>query len=96
MVHGAVFKHTCVMWTAEHPSKKITKGARDYVTVLPQKHRLHHKQSCAAHSRAKNKRIAECCGFGAQINGIVTKAKSSFEIIYNMTTIIKSFMSFET
>ncbi|KRY61385.1 hypothetical protein T03_236 [Trichinella britovi] len=32
-------------------------------------------------------------GFGAQINGIVIKAKSSFE---NMTTIIKSFMSFET
>ncbi|KRZ10879.1 hypothetical protein T11_1350 [Trichinella zimbabwensis] len=31
--------------------------------------------------------------FGAQINGIVTKAKSSFE---NITTIIKSFMSFET
>ncbi|KRX69443.1 putative complexin-1, partial [Trichinella sp. T6] len=31
--------------------------------------------------------------FGAQINGIVTKAKSSFE---NMTTIIKSFISFET
>ncbi|KAL1284595.1 putative complexin-1 [Trichinella pseudospiralis] len=31
--------------------------------------------------------------FGAQINGIVTKAKSSFE---NITTIIKGFMSFET